>query len=162
MGITNYSVTFTPGLVGGLATGSPYSVIGRLNEDSVVIPYGRAVVQGSTPDAAILPTSTAKDFIGVCYRVYAYENAQNAQGDFGYAPDLEFDILTKGDIWVEVEEAVAPGDAVFYRHQASGGNTTIGRFRKTADTATATQISQARWASSTTGAGLAVLTLNLP
>lgn len=162
MGITNYSTSFTPGLAGGLATGSPRAVRGRFNADTTVIAYGRAVVQGTTSDAIILPTTTAKDFIGVSYRCYAYENAETPQGDFGYAPGLEIDILTQGDIWVEVEEAVAPGDPVFFRHQASGANTIVGKFRKSADTATATQVNAARWVSSTPGAGLAVLTINLP
>lgn len=162
MGVTVYEVNFQPGLPGSIATGIPATVRGKLNASGQTIAYGRALVQGSAVNAAILPSTTTKDFIGVCLRTYVYENAQTPQGDFGYADKQMFDVLTQGDIWVEVEEAVAPGDPVFFRHEASGSNTIVGKFRKSADTNTATQITAARWTTKTTGAGIATLQINLP
>jgi hypothetical protein len=96
-----------------------------------------------------------------------FENSQTSDGAFGYAAKRQFDLLVQGDVWVETEVAVAPGDPVYFRVLAKGGATVMGKFLKTADANatpadTAVLISNARWITSTTGAGLAILQINLP
>ena len=60
---------------------------------------------------------------------------------------------------MEVDEAVSAGDPVFFRH--TGAAADIGKFRNDADTANADAVAGAKFESSTTGAGIAVLSLNV-
>lgn len=67
----------------------------------------------------------------------------------------------KGRLRVYCEQAVNPADPVFVRYAANGG-LIPGNFRKDADTSRAFQIANASWVKTTTGAGLAVIEINLP
>lgn len=99
---------------------------------------------------------------GVVERVHSVVNAVNA-GE-GVAAGQAFSAVTKGRIWVEVEEAItADTDQVWIRHTASGSNTALGRFRNDSDSNTCFRVPQgARWRKGSSGAGLALLELNLP
>jgi hypothetical protein len=67
----------------------------------------------------------------------------------------------RGRLYVYCEQAVNPADPVFLRFAANGA-LVPGNFRKDADTSRAFQINNAAWVKSTTGAGLAVIEINLP
>lgn len=136
------------------------------NSTPIVIPFGRAVAYragaGTTEKSAALPSATGQTFAGVLERTHSSVDPSLADpisrvGQVSNGQDLS--VLHQGAIWVEVEEAVDEGDSVFFRHTASGGNTEIGRFRTDADTATADQVTGARFASRTPGPGLALLEL---
>lgn len=151
-----------------LYEGQVYSTVSktirtRLNSGNAVIPFGRALVQGTNADEALLPSGGSGVFVGIAVLTQAYEVVKDSSGDVGYPADVAMDVLDQGDIVVYVEEAVAPGDAVYFRHTANGaGKAIVGRFRNDADTATCTQVTNARWISKTAGAGLAILNINLP
>lgn len=70
-------------------------------------------------------------------------------------------VLRRGRIWVAVEEAVNAGDQAYVRYSSGGGGTQLGAFRKSADTATAAALKGSRYMTTTTGAGLALLEINL-
>jgi len=70
-------------------------------------------------------------------------------------------VVRRGRIWVVTEEAIAVGDAVYFRH-TSGTGTEIGAFRNDADTASCDQITSARWLRGCSAAGVALLEINLP
>lgn len=70
--------------------------------------------------------------------------------------------ISQGRVWVKVEEIVAIGDPVFVRHASGAGGTVLGSFRKSADTATATQLTGAIYLTAAAAAGLALVEINLP
>jgi hypothetical protein len=74
-----------------------------------------------------------------------------------YANGDPVTIMRKGYIWVIVENAVTAERPVFARHTASGANTQLGKVRADGDTGTADQVPSARFVTSTTGAGLAIV-----
>ena len=136
------------------------------NVTPIDIPFGRALVHragaGTSERSAGLATATGATFAGVLERTHSSVNptlANPADRIAKASPGQDLSVLYQGAIWVEVEEAVNEGDSVFFRHTASGVNTEIGRFRTDADTATADQITGAKFASRTTGPGLAILEL---
>lgn len=125
------------------------------------IPFGFGLAQSLTNAAqAVLPSATGFLFAGVA--VHKQKAQQNAVEAARYEAGESVSVLKKGRIWVWSEQAVGPGDPVYLRHTANGANVP-GQFRKDADTARADQITTgARWASITTGAGLALLEVNIP
>ena len=136
----------------------------RLNVSGDVIGFGCAVVQSPTvEDGALLPSSTNTNILGVAERKYMHENAYFSAAQYlGYPDDVDFNIVREGDVVVYVEEAISLGDAVYCRHTANGaGKLYKGQFRNDADTSNCFQITNAKWLTATTGAGLAVLSLNL-
>jgi len=123
------------------------------------IPFGRAVVRGTTvDDSAVLPSAAAQEFVGVVARVHS--DVDPLAPTDSVAPFKKMSAVYQGLMLVEVEEAVAAGDPVFFRHTAGAGGTKLGVFRNDADTATADQITGAKFETSTTSAGLAVISLN--
>lgn len=70
----------------------------------------------------------------------------------------DVDVIEKGEVWVDAEEAVTEGDAVYVRLVVSG-NEVYGAFRATPDANDCGLLRRARWASTTSGAGLAVVEL---
>jgi hypothetical protein len=67
-------------------------------------------------------------------------------------------VMKKGRVWVSVEAAVSAGAAVYARF-ATGSFSQKGAFRGDADTASAAIVPNAKYITSTTGAGLAVVEL---
>jgi len=162
MPITAYSLAQAPGIPGAIASGiDSCSIRSKTNTSGGVLAFGRAVVQGTGDQDVTLPASNRTSLVGIAVRSYIYEDKETADGADGYGDKREIDVLIQGDIWVETEVAVTPGDAVFFRVTA-GTASIVGKFLKTADTDRAIAIPQARWLSSTTGAGIAKLQINLP
>lgn len=160
MAQTDYS--YAPAFaVGQITHSGTRDLRSRINKDTVVLPYGTGVV-ASGEDGCARPTGATNTFVGVVARIYQYEDAQDSALSQGYATNKDASILTKGCIAVAVEEAVSEGQPVFCRFGASGGNTVLGRFRNDSDSDTCMQVPNARWQKGTTGAGIAVLELNLP
>lgn len=71
-------------------------------------------------------------------------------------------ILKRGEVWCVAEETMAPGDAVYARHTASGANVTMGAVRKDADSSKATQVTAAEVLEYNSTLKLVKLSLNLP
>lgn len=127
------------------------------NTSTEAIPFGRAVVKRSGTDQSVkLPSTGSERFMGVAVREHGMVDVASAADEI--KPFSVFTAVYSGDVVVEVEEAVAVGDAVYFRHTASGAEK-YGVFRNDADTADADAISGAKFMSSTTGPGLAILRL---
>lgn len=126
-------------------------------EVSAELPFGIMVKQGATDDACLLPTAIT-GLLGIVVHSHAYEKDVEL-GDTGLKPTITVGVLGVGRVWVTVDEAVAPGNAVRVRITAAGGGQ--GTFRKTAGAGLTVDISAwARWRTSTTGAGIAELELD--
>jgi len=133
------------------------------NGTTQTIVFGRAVVRRTVgtligDQSAALPTATGQEFLGVNERIHS---DVNPLGDPKDATDVAktMTIVYEGRMVVEVDEAVSPGDSVFFRHTLGGDAGEIGTFRTDADTARADQVT-GKFLTSTTGAGLAVVSLN--
>lgn len=129
-------------------------------EASAEIPFGVAVAHGSTDEAAILPADANSKLAGVVVHSHAYDKRVDF-GTTGLKPKVSLSVMRKGSIWVQVEETVAPGEPVFARHTASGGNTTKGLFRNDADSATCTQLGNSKFLTAATAGNLALVDVDV-
>lgn len=77
----------------------------------------------------------------------------------GYDDKHVIPVLTFGQIWVAVEGAVTAEGIAYARHTANGGNTTLGLFRADTDSGNAAAVPNAKFKTSTTAAGLAIVEL---
>lgn len=160
MSQTSYSNTYTAGFEGMLADGGSPDIISKVNgEASTDLIFGRGVRETSA--GAVNFSAAGQALLGV--PVHMQKDAASLAGSGAIPPKETFNVLRRGRIWVKAEQAVAVGDPVYVRHTVNGGTTAVGRFRKDIDTANAILISNARWASTTSGADqMAVLEINLP
>jgi len=136
-----------------------------------VIPFGRALVYDAVnPETGgrknvSLPSAATNTFVGIARFEHTEPDATSARNTITtsgatstqYDANEDISILEIGKIYVEVEQAVAPGDPVFVRFASGAGGSELGKFRANADTATAFALENAEWVTSTTGVGKAVL-----
>jgi len=140
--------------------------LGLINVTSKVaetgdIPFGRAVVRGTADNQAKLPTTGSQAFIGITEMTTAW--AENATELHLYERYREMNIIDFGMVWVYTEQAVVPGDAVYFRHTADTAPLDIvGRFRKDASGADADLIVGASFETTTAAGGIALVNLNTP
>lgn len=122
------------------------------NNPAAALEFGLAVakVAGNSDEVTTTAGVTAGAIVGVAVREVSTTNNN-------YPVKSAVTYMTQGAIWVETDETVAVGDDVYVR--VAGGN--IGKFRNDADTANAVLLPNSRWLTGVTGAGLALLSLNL-
>jgi len=141
----------------------PRDVVSFTNEEAAdALLGGLMVVQGTEADDALLPAATGDDPLGIVMHNHSLD-FDLADGEV-VAVDGLGAALKKGRIWVRVEEAIALGDDVYFRHTAAGAEQ-AGEFRTDADGGDADQLTNARWAGPSAtynGVLLAPLELNLP
>lgn len=116
---TSYGLNHNPAYAGMVADGELANIISKLNDSTVTIRYGAAVVR-SGEGTARYPTaaSTSGDFIGVAVRELnrSYMDGQT----FGAVPAKDFSVLTAGVIYVVAAEAVTVGAPAFFRVGSDG------------------------------------------
>jgi len=117
------------------------------------------VKQGTGDDVCLRLSAGTDKLIGIVVHSHAYEKDIEL-GDSGLKPKVTVGVLARGKIWVDVEEAVAVTDAV--RVFVSDTGHVAGKFGKTADAGKSLDISKfARWLTSTTGAGIAQVEVDM-
>ena len=147
-----------PAVKGGLADSAFHDIVGR--RAAAAVGFGLGLIKTVTEGLAALPSATGFKFEGIALQ--ALKEIPRATGIAIWEIDEEIPVLKKGRIWVYAEEAVNPTLAVFMRH-TTATTELPGDFRTDADTAKADDISSvASWVSTTTGAGLALLEINVP
>lgn len=128
----SYALNHNPAFVGMVADGQPADIVSKLNNDTVIIQYGKAVVADASDLAqgAKLPVagSTAADFIGVAVRELNRAYFENET--FGAVVDKDFSVMTMGTIWVKAADAVTARQPAFFRV----GATSTGDFTNAAGT----------------------------
>ena len=136
------------------------NITSRVAEDSD-IPFGRAVVRGTADNQAKLPTAGGQGLVGVTEMTTAW--AEDPNNLHLYTENREMNIIDFGEIWVYSEQAVVPGDAVFFRHTVDTAPLNVlGRFRKDSSGGDADEVVGAAFIS-TAGAGeLAKIKLFVP
>jgi hypothetical protein len=121
------------------------------------IPFGRYVVftaEGTCELPDTLAEVTGNDG-GVALR------DDSKPSGTGYAVGDPVRVLVRGRVWVEVEQAVAQSNPAFVRAVAAG-NEQQGVFRADADGTDAVATPNTNFFLGSTGAGLAVVSLNVP
>jgi hypothetical protein len=155
-----------------LAAGSAEFGLAMVNvagHDNQAEPQSNSVTQAIKNRQVALPTDVIANQpllgVGVSRFIAPGSAAEHAfTGEQGIADTHTVDVLRKGRIWVPTETAVDPTQPVYYRYSANGGNTKLGYWSKTSDVGHNSQVPNgaAVWVSTTTGAGLAELEINLP
>jgi hypothetical protein len=163
MSQTSIKSSMDVAFAGMLADAAQARVDSKANgEASAEIPFGVAVVKGATDNVVKLPSAGGDKFDGVVVHDHSYVPGTNGNlGTTGLKPKTSMNILREGEIWVVVEEAVAPGDRGHFRHTANGGNTQKGAWRKSADGVnTIDATAQTEFRSTAAQGGLAKLYVN--
>src|SRR5262249_1945453 len=96
-------------------------------ESSAEIPFGMMVAVGSNPDECLIPAAQTDPLARINLHSHAFQK-DHELGDTGIKPKVVLNAMTRGRVWVAVDEAVALTDAVRVRMSGSG----VGTFRKTA------------------------------
>jgi len=159
MSQTNYDFDAPAAFAGQLGDLSPKHVRSSRNEETTAIPFGVAVKQGTGDDDVLLPDTATDEIIGITVHSHAHDSYTAGVAD-GVATKGSVDVLHGGTVFVQVEEAVAPGDQVFTRIAdgvADATKTQKGAFRKSADTATAIRVRGARFLTTAAAGGFALV-----
>lgn len=147
-----------PAVKGGLADTAFHDIVGR--RAAVDIGFGLGLIKTVTEGLVALPAATGFKLAGIA--IQTLKDIPRATGIALHEIDSEFPVIKKGRVWVYSEVAVTPLEPVFMRHTTTTTELP-GDFRNDADTARADDISAvAAWVSTTTGAGLALLEINIP
>lgn len=139
---TAYNAVHAVAVEGMVANSEPCVVVSRIAEDVEGIGFGKVCVLGDA-DMTVTDSEASKKFEGIA----VLDPTQSADT---YAQYATVGVMKKGVIWVQASEAVAKGDPVYFTPAS-------GILSKTS--ASNTQIANAAWDSSTSGAGLAKLRL---
>lgn len=141
---TTYNETLRAGLPGLVATQYPASFISRTVETAAGIAFGKAAAQGAADDGAIAYAGAG--YLGLAVREHSVDPANGdkfAQYDTGR-------FLTKGAIWVDTADAVVAGAPVYVTPAGAFTDASSGNFA----------IPRARFDTSTSGAGLALVRID--
>src|SRR5690606_24971427 len=153
---TTYSDTQPAAVAGAQATMIPATIISRTVEDAA-IGFGIAVAQGSADKGCAAFGAGDTEVLGI---TVLDRSASSLSVTSGQVPDRDDDkfgvgesarIMTKGDIWVVCASGCSAGDPVWVRpsngdFQDSNANSAV-------------QIAGARWDTSASAGGLAVVRL---
>lgn len=123
---TDYALTPNRGRAGLPYDGRAQDRVTVLNEESSAMPFGIMVKDGATEGGCLLPAAAGDTPKGVLLHFHEDPDKTGVEADaLGTA-------VKKGAMWVLVEEDIALGDRVFYRHTATGAEQ-AGAFRNDAD-----------------------------
>lgn len=147
---TTYATTIAPAYEGMIADSRDQTVLSMTVESAAGIGFGKVAVQG-TADQQVRVSAAGRAFRGITVATHFGGFAPGLQGTKDSYDQYEtVPVLVEGPIWVMASVAVAVGDPVYYV-PATGVLTNV---------ATAnTLIPNAMWESSTTGAGLAIVSI---
>ena len=152
------SVTFLPAVAfnGMIATNAPVKIRSYAAEGTVGI--GKLVRLGTNPDSQCVQLSTAvgQGALAFGFAVHNHNQEQSLAGLVQYADKETVNVLRRGDIWVETQDAVVAGRVANY-HLAT---------QKFTDEAVGAGIEAigglaVRFMTSTTGAGLAQIEVEI-
>jgi hypothetical protein len=128
---TSYPDSMTNAFAGMRADNGPGDVVSRLNASGGDLPFGIAVAQDA--EGAFDSLDSGDTVLGVLQHTHAWQIA-SLSSDSGVASGAMANVLKKGRIYVQVEDAVTAGALAYARHTSDGGdNTQKGKFRSDVD-----------------------------
>ena len=152
--------------------GLPRGNVNRTNDRyaEVVIQSGVLVCQGTDDRQCKLPTSAAEvaKALGVAPARVTSDSRFPSTATAGstYQVGDNVGAIPEGAVWVTVEDAVTAGNSAYVRFAANAPRTQKGAFRSDGDDpgggATAAVNNSIKFLTSTAGAGLALVSVNLP
>ena len=160
----SYALEQTALLEGQLSDIRNNTVITRTNETGAVLAFGNGVVYDSTGTDGLGAKTIAGSggsFLGVNVLTYVDETATDSNSRPGVKDDQVCNVASEGAVAVYVHGAVNPSTAVRVIHTATGVKY-AGRFNNAAIAGKTAVLSNARYLTSTTGDGVAILELNGP
>jgi hypothetical protein len=108
---TTYSAAIPKAYAGGDADNNPTRDVTLISEASV-IPYGRAVQQGTADDQAKIGTGTTA-YLGITVRVHNEENVAAGTESEQYPEDELMKVREEGSIFVSLVTTGSKGDAIY-------------------------------------------------
>jgi hypothetical protein len=147
-------------IAGLIADIQPRTIRSLLSEESTSIAYGLFVKKGTADNQFKLPTAAADKIIGVLAHTHSINTLGLGAADEPIALKDVVNVLTRGAVYVYVEEAVTPADPVYVRIAdgvADAERTQKGAVRKSSDTNTAVLVRGARFLSSAAADELALV-----
>jgi len=135
-----------------------------INETAVVLPFGNVQVYntaGTVANSATTISGASDTVLGINVLTYVDETALNADSRPGVKVDQVLNVANEGAVAVYVTGTVTPASIVRVLYSASGTGK-AGQFSHAFASGKTVRMANARYLSSTTGSGLAILELNGP
>lgn len=148
---TAYSENMAAAVAGMLADAGQNDVVSMPAQSAITAGAGLTLHSGGV---TVEPANSTAAFQGVAVR--SLDTEGDANNDPSYAATDVVSVLRKGRIWVSVQDAVGAGAAAFVDNAGAGA----GEFRSDATGGVAVPTGVFR--TTTAGAGLAILEINLP
>jgi hypothetical protein len=135
-------------------------------EDATNVFAENWVVTLGASQAGVTESNTSSDSLyGIALRTQNKENLRDSSGSNGPAPYYVGDcvsMLTRGRVFVTVEDTLDSDDDVYVRFYPSSPNLQLGSFRSDSDSGTALQCADCVWRVGASAGALAVLEINKP
>lgn len=131
-----------------------------VSENGPVLLENVEVTGGASQADSDVSYSGSHRFLGVSLRTHALE--QNLEGESFYKEKMAVSVLTRGRVYVLVENLVKAGDSVYMRVEDGLASEKVGQFRSDADSGDAILVERARFVKGAGAGELAVLEVNLP
>lgn len=135
----------------------------QINETGAAIAYGNVVVYNSAGTVANSAKSVVSGgtVLGVNVLTYVDENTKDGDDRRAVADDQAMNVVNQGAVAVKVTGAVTPASPVrvIYADTAAGK---VGQFAHAYTASKTLRLSNARFLTSTSGAGIAIVELNGP
>lgn len=162
----------TEGVAGDIASLQYQIIEGAIEETfnglSSTLPFGVALVRGASYRQLVLPTADTQECVGISVR-----NLRVPISDFNYTEDGNGNLidvqgykagdlvarLVQGDIWVQVEKAIAAGSQAFFRHTAAAAPLDQLGFFTDTTSAEHTALSTGYFKRGSSAAGIALLSV---
>jgi hypothetical protein len=160
----SYALTHAALLEGQLSDIRDNTIGTFINETAVVQPFGDLQVYntgGTVANSSKTITATGDTVVGINVLTYVDETALNGDLRPGVKVDQVLNVANEGAVAVYVTGAVTPASPVRVLYSASGTGK-AGQFSHAFASGKTVRLSNARFLSSTSGAGLAILELNGP
>lgn len=141
-------------------TGGNNRTIAITSEIKPVGTVTTTITGGASQAGSTITYSLDAEFGGISF--ITHTNEQTLTGKDSYEDGKAVNTLSRGRVYVKAETAMALGDNVFFRYEASGNNDELGKFRNDADSSTAVQITAARVVQPAAADELSVIEVNLP
>lgn len=135
------------------------------NTDTVILPFGSALVKGTGDKDLLLPVNGSSVLMGIAYATDTFEKRENyslnADSKMGYPLNSLVSYVRKGVVAVLIDGTVTAGQTGWWRHTAAGAERK-GVWRADADTSDAVQVLQSRFLKSGVAGQVVPLSINLP
>jgi hypothetical protein len=160
----SYALTHAALLEGQLSDIRDNTVYTGVNETGAVVPFGNVAVYntgGTVANSATTISTASGTVVGINILTYVDETALDSNSRPGVKDKQAMNIASEGAVAVYVTGAVTPASIVRVLYSASGTGK-AGQFSHAFASGRTVRLSNARYLTSTTGSGLAVLELNGP